>query len=105
MLKEILSKKLDNKEYKQLLQKYNEVNQIVKDFRNALWDRSKTDSDTAKQITHLAKKKLLQLKNVINNIINLNDEAKNALLNGSDIFNSIQFLIGDVRSVFEVFYF
>lgn len=103
LLKEILSKKLDDKEYQQLFQKYNEFNIIVKNFRNALWDRSNADSVNAKHVAHIANEKLLKLKNVISDIVDLNEETQNDLTVSNDVADEIKNSISNVRSIFEVY--
>ena len=82
LLREILARKLNHTSYEHLAEKHQQFQGILRDFRDALWDKARAGSLAAKNQSQMAKNGLERLEKTIKEIENAGKLAEEELANG-----------------------
>lgn len=79
LLKEILSKKLNESRYEGFKQTADKYYRLLKDYRDTLWDQGRGNITAAKDFTVYAKERLGQLHETVNKISQLQKKSDSSL--------------------------
>lgn len=79
LLKEILSKKLNDTSYDMLFETHAERHKLIKEFRDEIWDNAKSNASLAKDITAVVNQRLQTLQKTIDGIVTSHQNSKDEL--------------------------
>ncbi|KAI1731181.1 laminin EGF domain-containing protein [Ditylenchus destructor] len=101
LLKDILSKKLDDTVYKDVVSKHTEYRDLIRDYRKTIWDQAKTSTITAKAIAHTTNDRLKVLERTIEQISELNRNATKELDEAQEFIEKTKNSADDIHSMYE----
>lgn len=90
LLKEILSKKLNDTSYDMLFETHAERHKLIKEFRDEIWDNAKSNSTLAKDITAVVNKRLVALQNTIDEIFKSHQNSKDELGKAEEVVQKMK---------------
>uniref|UniRef100_A0AC34QSC3 Laminin subunit alpha-2 n=1 Tax=Panagrolaimus sp. JU765 TaxID=591449 RepID=A0AC34QSC3_9BILA len=101
LLKEVLSKKLNDTSYDLLFEQHEERRKLIKDFRDTIWDEGKTNSTMAKKLTKLVNDRLEELKNLVDEIEKNVAEKENDLSKTNELIETIKQIMLDSHDNYQ----
>ncbi|CAD5209051.1 unnamed protein product [Bursaphelenchus xylophilus] len=97
LLKEIFSKKLDENIYETVKNNSDKYQKLVKDYRNAIWDKGRTKALDARTLTTYVQSRLDDLNRLVNAINMDKKEAEGKLQNAQDNVEKLKKLSKEIH--------
>jgi uncharacterized protein (DUF608 family) len=102
LLKQILSRKLNDTSYTWLNDAERKYHQLVKDYRNALWDQSRAKISAANELTGVVSRRLQSLTSIIDQTEKFKSQLKGDLDKAGENVAGLKNLTLDIHDAYQV---
>ena len=101
LLKEVLSKKLNDTSYELLSEQHEDRRKLIKDFRDSIWDHAKPNATAAKKLTEAVNKRLDTLKDTVDQIEKAAASQQETLAKTNEAVESIKQALLDSHDFYQ----